>query len=444
VSHLRRVQELLPAPLTAQPDSTLLSLLNVFALEMDAADEDIERVRRSHWIETAETLEDAGKIGALLNIEPLPDEELALYRQRLLALARALLDGGTGPGEIRRFVWEYLTGAERAFGATLVPGLVRTVRFEDGYRTPEDRPNFQPLALVENPVRRRIGLTLAARGGRVPYLYRWVERNGGLDESVVELDVDGLFGDVTVNPILVNQTTGDLIGFRGVVKFGRTLRIRFTEGEDPAERRAAAELNGGDVTASLFSMEGFRPGVPFSPEDLDEQPRLPRLARGDNDWIFLSVAFFDLPGLNRTFYSIAGPALREAVFNETAFDEAVFPSGDKARVRMLWDETEPASFEVRVPWFLNAEARAPEERRLSLRVRDGLLHDLRRLHAAGVKARALFEPSRERQAMRERFRLGAKALPPETGPAGREEDFGVGGRFDESPLDRSRFEPGGE
>jgi len=438
MSHLRRMTEVLPPPLSIAPDSVLASLLDVLALEMDAFEEELEQVRRSHWIETVEMLDDARRLGALLGIAPLAREPLTLYRQRLLALARALLDGGTGPEEIERYVFEYVAGTQRASGATLVPGLERVVRFEDAYRPSTEVPAFRPLALVENPRRRRSSAVLAARGGKVPYLFRWREDNRGLDEAVVEIAIDGLAGGVTTNPILVNETTGDLIGFRGVVPFGQRLRIDLAEDAAPGERTALARLNG-NVTPALLSLGGFTPGIPFHPADLDEIPRLPRLARGANRWVYLSVGYFDLPSLDRTFFAIAGGSLREAVFNETAFDQSVFPSGAKARLALEWEETEPASFEVQVPAFATIEPPAAEDDRVSSQVREGLTHDLARLHAAGVRASLRFEPFAERQALADRCRLPVKILEPERGSAGSDAHFGVGARFDESPLDRSRF-----
>ncbi|MGC4084807.1 MAG: hypothetical protein QM736_22515 [Vicinamibacterales bacterium] len=285
----------------------------------------IERVRRTHWIRTTERLEEAEKLGALLDIPRLPGESLDLYRERLLAMAVARLHGATGPREIRQFVFDYVNAAEKALRATLVVGLHGT-SFDDAFERSATRPAFVPLAFVENGPLRRVSPVLAARGDLVPYLLRWRETNRGLDETVIDIDLRGLFGGRTAIPVVANLTTGQLIGYRDVLRFGQRLQIRPASAA-PGTRDAVATLNGRDVTSRLFSVSAFEQGVPFTLEQLDAVPQLPALARGANDWIYLQLAHFDVKGLDHAFLSMAGPALREAVFNDTAFDDALFSVG---------------------------------------------------------------------------------------------------------------------
>ncbi len=440
MSVVGRLRDLLPPPLTVEADSVLMRLLDVIALEAEAAHEDLERVRQTHWIRTAFRLEEAEQLGALLDIPRLPGEGLELYRERLLAMAVARLRGATGAGEIRRFLYDYLVAAEKALGATLVVGL-RETSFEKAYAASGERPAFRPLQFVENPVRRRVSPVLATRRNRAPYLLRWTETNKGLDETFAEFDLRGLFGGRTAVPILVNLTSGELIGFRDVLRFGQRLQIRLADGSDAGTRAAVATLDGNDVTRRTFSVDGFRLGVPFGPGDLDPAPRLPRLVRGPNEWIFLSVAHFDIKGLNRAFLAIADEKLREGVFDETAFNDALFPSGALAWLSMEWDETEPAAFEARVPRSVVVEpAGTGGSETPHALIERGVTDSLRRLHAAGVRSAVRFRPFAERQLQRDLFELPFRVFDPERGPTGTDRGATIGGRFGETRLGDSRFE----
>jgi hypothetical protein len=439
VSVVGRLRDLLPPPLTVDAASVLMQLLDVIALEAEAAHEDLERVRQTHWIRTTSRLEEAEKIGVLVDIPRLPGEGLELYRERLLAMAVARLRGATGAREIRRFLYDYLVAAEKALGATFVAGLTGTP-FERAYASSAERPLYRPLQLVENPVRRRVSPVLAARRHLAPYLFRWTETNQGLDDTCAELDIRGLFGGRTAVPVVVNLTSQELIGFRDVLRFGQRLRIRLAEGSDGVARVAAATIDGHDVTHKTFSVAGFRPGVPFGEGDLDPAARLPRLVRGPNEWIFLSVAHFDIKGLNRAFLAIADDRLYEGVFDETAFDDSLFPSGPLAWLSLEWDETEPAAFEAGVPRSVVVEpAGAAAEPPYEL-IERGVTDAMRRLHAAGVRGGVRFHPFVERQPQQERFELPFRVFDPERGPAGSDRGATIGGRFGETRLGDSRFE----
>ena len=172
MSHLSRMLDLLPPPYTIEPDSILSSVLDHIAIEMDAYQEDLDRYQRSHWINSVYALRDAEKLGALVGIKRLPWEDLPLFRDRLLALVVALLDGATGPRQIRRFVYDYLSKAETVLGSTFLPGLDQIGSAEDAYAVTSNRPRYRPLALIENPEIQRRSAARLAIDGKVPYLYR--------------------------------------------------------------------------------------------------------------------------------------------------------------------------------------------------------------------------------------------------------------------------------
>jgi hypothetical protein len=193
----------------------------------------------------------------------------------------------------------------------------------------------------------------------------------------------------------------------------------------------------------VFSVSGFRLGVPFTTADLDAAPLLPRLARGANELVYLSVGLYDVRGLDHVFYAIAGDELREGVFDATFFDRAVFPSGPVAHLELEWTETEPASFEVRVPRGVVVEAPElaglPEGRAYAL-VGGALAATVREIRAAGVRAAVLLEPFREEQAQRVRATVPFVVMPTERGPAGGGDELAVGARFDEAALGTGRLE----
>lgn len=447
MNFLTELLELLPPPYTVDERSVVGQLLNVFALEMEALQEDTEAMRQTHWIETASRIRDLEKLAQLVGIKRLEWENTRTFRARLIAVVTARLRGALGPEEIKEFVSDYLKRAEDSFSrkndaSSKVVFVLGLDKVDDPFAQPKAGSRFRPLALVENPKKVRFSKQLMAVSGRVPYLYRWKEKNLGLTETVATFEIRGLSGGRTAAPVLVNLTTGELIGYDGTVALGQTLMIEQSGKEDDS-RQAKATLNEMDVTASLFSVSKFIPGVPFKKEDFDAQPRLPRMVRGPNQWTFLSVGKFDLKGLNHFHFAIADDQLREGVFNKTFFDHALFPAGPVANLAMQWIETEPASFQVRIPWSLIIEPSgqalmnggSPHEL-----VAEGLRISLQQLHAAGVLAEIHFDPFVEQQPQKVRVVLPWKVLDPEKGPAGQHDRISFGAHFGESGFGDSYFE----
>jgi len=436
MSRLSHLLDLLPQPYTVEPDSVVSRLLNVVALEMDVFQEDLDRYQQTHWIDTVYRLKDAEKIGALMGIKRLPWEELAAYRERLLAMIAALRRGATGPKQLQQFVFDYVSSIERVLAATYVPGLRLCATFEDAYGPLRDHPQFRPLALVENPPRRRASTTLRANNGNVPCLFRWEETNGGLDDTTAEFAVTGTLQGTSV-PILLNEDAGELIGYKGRLRFGERLEIR-RKSADATDRSAVAMLDGRDASKALFTAHGFEMGMPLGADTLDATPRLPALVRGKNRWIFLAIGIYDIPGLNHFFFGMPDGELREGVFDETRFDHALFPSGTVAQLGMEWVETEPASLEVRIPRYVVVEPGDSKPRHDQ--VADALRDAIIRLHAAGVRAQVLLVPFVEEQRQETRFSIPIKVRDPETGSAGRQDTMTSGGRFGDTALGDSRFE----
>jgi hypothetical protein len=440
VTTLERILDVLPPPYTADPASLLGRLLNVLALEAEAYQEDLEVLRRTHWVDLAERLADLEKLGALVGTARLSWETPEMFRSRLHATVDARLHGAVDPASIEGFVYSYLRGAEIGLGSTFVPGLPTGGDAAEAFGPRSGHPGYRPLGLVENPSRLRTSGSLAALAGRVPYLFRWQEDNRGLAETVPTFTVTGLPGGRTAGPLLANLTTGDLIGYSGVLRVGQRLVLLPAAGD--GTRGAAASLDGRDVTGRMFSVSGFRMGVPFEPADADPEPQLPRMARGTNAWVFLSVGRYDVEGLDNVFYAIADEALREAAFDQTAFDESLFPRGPVAALAMEWTEAEPASFEVHVPRYLVAESpeTAASDATVYEELGGAIETTVQELRAAGVRATVRFDPFAETQDQRVSVRLPWMVIPPEAGPVGLERDVSLSGQFGQARFTDSRFE----
>lgn len=434
---LDRIIDSLPPPYAQERDSVAGMLLDDVAVELDAVQEDLDRLGRTHWVKLVYRLGDLEKLAALAGVKRIPGETVDSFRVRLLALVAARLHGAVGVAEIKTFVHDYLGGAETALRSTFVPGLSRYTS-DGSFETHADDPRFRPLGLVENPQRTRRSATLAASRGRLPYLYRWEERNTGLEDTVARFAITGLSGGRTAVPLVVNLTTGDLVGYQGVLAVGQRLELNVGAG-----RLLVATIDGRDVTDRVFSVSGFRLGVPFDPPDRDAQPQLPRLQRGANAFAFLSVGLYDVKGLDHVFFAIADEALREGAYDDTFFDDAVFPSGPVAAVEMEWTEVEPASFEVHVPRYVviaAPEVAAAEGAPVHELVAEALRETIADIHAAGVRAQVLFDPFRETQAQVVHATVPWVTTPPELGLSGEGETLDFGGRFGESGLSTSRFE----
>lgn len=440
MSALDRVLEVLPPIYGVAPDSILTQLLNVLALELDVLQEDIERMRRTHWVNFVYQLEDLEKLAALVGVKRQPWETLPIFRIRLLAHIKALLKGALGPNEIKSFVYDYLRGVADALpGLTFVPGLL-TLTAEQAFRPDPQRPLLRSMALVENPPQLRRSAALLAISGRVPYLYRWEEHNRGLDETLTRFGISGRSEGRTAAPVLANLTTGDLIGYAGKLELGQTLLVA-PAGDPATPRLAKATIDDQDVTSRLYSVSGFRLGVPIRKEDQDLQPLTPRLARGANQWVFLAVGLYNVEGLDHFFFAFADDQLREGAFDTTLFDHALFPSGPVAGLTMEWIEVEPASFEVQVPHHLVVEPlQTGEAERPAQQVADVLRTEVLELRGAGIRAQVRFVPFVEQQRQQVRVHYGWKFLPPEVAPTGRNERVSFGARFGETSLNGSRLE----
>ena len=438
MSFLAAMLDLLPMPYTQRADSTLSGLLGAFAVEMEAFAEDTDRMRRTHWVETAYRLDDLAKIGALVGVPVLAWEDLEAYRARLVATVIARLAGSVGPLEIKGFLVDYLQRAQQAFGgATFLPGIDAFADPAAAFAPPQSG-HYRPPQLVEYPAVRRGSRALAAGGNRVTYLFRWSDSNGGLDASVATFRIAGFTGSRTAVPIVFNRTTGDALMYRDVVRTGALLEIG-DAGAGPGDRRKArATVGGKDVTAKLFSSSRLQLGGAYDSASLDPVPLLPRMVRGPNDWIYLSAGFYGVRGLDEFYFWLAGADLRQGAFDTTSFDHALFATDAACRLEMWWDETQPATFELRVP---RTYVIVPHGAGASYdEVSGALALSVDELRAAGVRGSVRFMPFAEVQAQSVRAQVPFVHLDPENGSAGTRDRLGFNAAFGRPALDTARFE----
>ena len=91
MTSLDRILEVLPPPYTVAQTSTLAQLLGVIALEAETYQEDLEVLRRTHWVDFADRLVDLVKLGALVGVSALSWETPAMFRSRLHAMFAHLI-----------------------------------------------------------------------------------------------------------------------------------------------------------------------------------------------------------------------------------------------------------------------------------------------------------------------------------------------------------------
>jgi hypothetical protein len=182
----------------------------------------------------------------------------------------------------------------------------------------------------------------------------------------------------------------------------------------------------------------FPPNPRLRAKDLDTEPRVPMVRRGDNEWMYLSAGLLGIRGVDRTFLAFADDVMRKAAFDASTFDRAIFPVGPVVTIELTWIEREPASFEVRVPNGLTVEpaGRTP----LAGSVAAALASSIGDLRAAGVTAALILLPFVEVQTHRPSLRLSWIVLPAEGAPAGTSAGFTVGGRFDDTAFGSTLFE----
>jgi hypothetical protein len=424
MNRLDNMLERLPPPMRIESGSLLWQVLQIVGNQLDAFDEDLDRVQRSHWIATAFDRIDLEKLGALFEIPALAWEPDELYRERLLATIAARLEGAVSGESLMKVVGRLQGAADEALA--LAPVLERGAKRRQ---------------LIEFPAMRLHSRALRDRKGLVQPLDKIDLVNEGLLPTRLSGAVFGVRGGKTCVPTLINLTTGDVLCYLGRVPCGSMLKLGFT-GSDPSWR-ATAELDGIDVSDRLVSGSGYASGqnIPLQAE----QPAKPiTLARGRNQLWFLPLGIFDRPGFDSSVFSSPDPALTQGRWDASepavVFDQALFFQDPAAALDLWWDELRPARFDIVV-------SAMGERREAGLRAqpeldRDRLLAILRQtvglLRAAAVDGRVRTKAIAELARSRDRLTV----LRPDAGLESNPQTIelaALGALFDFTAKDGARF-----
>ncbi len=243
----------LPPIYTIQAGTVLERLIALLANQQEVYDEDMQRVQRSHWIDTAFDREDLSKLGALFEVPAMPWEPDYLYRTRLRATVAARLRGAVTRDVLEFVVRQILDGVLESLGANYMGAS--TGPFHSGPGADWRKPAFVEFP----PVTRRAGALVQARG-LLRALDKVTLRNLGLKPVPLQGSIRGLAGGTCMVPVLVNLTTQMVMAYIGDIPCGQELRF----GADD-DGKLVARLNGQDVRDRIYTATGFVAGAEFSP-----------------------------------------------------------------------------------------------------------------------------------------------------------------------------------
>ena len=436
MSRLAPMLDRLPPPLRADGRGMLAQFLAVPDAEMARYDEDIDRVRRSHFVETAFDRMDVARLAALFDMAPADWEPTALFRIRLLRTIAARLKGAVTRAPLDELMTALLDAAQQALGTRY--GDRAPSAYGRVFRDPAAAPRQGAPIFREFPPQQARDRTLMQRGGRMRPLDRITLTNRGLFAAPLEGIVRGLRGGRTAVPLLANLRTGRVAVYRGVVPCGGELRLGVAAGA------LTATLDGSDVSDRLMTATGFAPGAPL-PLPVEPEPRPLLLEPGRNDIWFLPLALYGERILDRAALAMPDLEIRLGVFGApdtpgTDFDNSLFEEPASAALDLFWQEAAPASFRFEVP--AGAVRRDASETGDRLAERASLLaamqDALRLLRAAGTNGQVRFAAIAETQLQRDLGRAINPFLPPDTQPS----DVrlaGVTAIFDETAREGGRF-----
>ena len=275
--------------------SVIYNFLLAFGWRLEEAQRDLFRIMRSHWVDTAFG-RDLDKLASIFMLKRRPGETDSAFRRR-----------------IKRAILDYKGG-----------GTVATIL--SAVRTLLELPEDYPIEIIENPLQ-SFREEFEVRTGD-----SWVMSSRGIEDSVPKIKLEVL-GPRVVNPTILNLTTGESVGFKGVLKENDVLEFS----ED------GLYLNGLDVTDKLVGSKKFI------------------LYRRKCE-----IRYYE--ELEKKI----------GVFDQALFDESIFAIGiSKVRLIFTWEAKLPATFKLRLP------KRVVERQGVSL---DEIYNVVNFVKAAGVRA----------------------------------------------------------
>jgi hypothetical protein len=429
----------LPPIYDVRQGSLLERFMSVFALALAAFDEDMDRVQRSHWVDTAFDIADLSALGALFDVPRAEWEGIELYRERLKAMIAARFKGANTIDVIEQVLLRILIGVETELGDRYIAlpkrealGMPWMARGED--RSPA-RGRF-----VEFPIRRARSPALRGRNALQQPLGRFELVNRGLDATPLQGRIQGVAGMKTAVPVLVNLTTGGILLYADLLECGQRLELGVDD-----EGVLTAHVGDRDVIDKMWTGEGFEPGARFAPVRPDPEPQPLRLVRGKNDLWFFPLGLYDVRGLDSAVFASPSADLRQGRYAGpdaagTAFDASLFEQTPAVSLDLWWQERAPATFRVDIAAGAvvrnrSRPGRDTETQRAQL---FALLEDMVDvLRAAGVDGQVAALPLREEQRLASR----ATVIRPNKETQRMESALsGVSALFDTTAIDGARME----
>jgi hypothetical protein len=300
-----RLVDLFPAAYAAGERASLLfKLLDAVGAELMAADEAVKRLLKSHWVDYADGPA-LDRLGAIYGVarrrlhDGAVEESDDLFRRRLRSVVPLFTGGGTVPaikGAVRSALGLPFVLRDLHLPAALERDLDLLVDVQEFPPAPE-RVVFDTVALVGD-ASELVAVTAAPSVAEAFPRIEWTFGGSGRRLSVERLDVhQGV------------ESAGELL-----VPPGATLVLSAGPGG-----ALSAVLDGKDVTASFTGLGGGA-------------ARLPAVPPGGCQWRFRAGgSLFDLSG-----------------FGEETFGPPSF------RVELRWLRGQPLTFDVVVPYFLQA------------------------------------------------------------------------------------------
>jgi hypothetical protein len=441
MNRLEATLQRLPPIYNIEPGSLLYQFMALFANSMAAYDEDMNRVQRSHWIDSAFDRMDLVKLGALFDIPAAPWEPPHLYRTRLKATITARLRGAVSRDVLELVLVHIIDGVQQALGTRYfeLPTTVGAGR--SVFHTGASEDPLQP-AFIEFPKQRRRSPELTHTKGLFRALSKFTLTNRGLHPVALQGVIRGVTGRVTTVPVLVNLTNGQVLTYVGDLPCGYELRL----GVD-REGRITARLGDEDVKERVYTGQGFIPGEKFTLAIPDPEPLPLRLERGDNQLWYFPLALFDEKILNAGVYGMPALDLQHGRFGQrdpeqsgTLFDKSLFEQLPGVSLDLWWDEDAAASFRFEIPaGVIRREANregdleADQTRLFAL-----LQQTIDLLRAAAVDGRVVPRPLQETQTLEDRVRV---LDPTHVRDEMRMESrlSGLSALFDQSAREGSRF-----
>ncbi len=424
MTHLQAMIERLPH--LYRDGAHVRELLSLAALQLEILDEDAREVQRAHWFDSALELDEAAQLAEILDIQIQEWQGLGEFRAWVHAFRNARLqEGSVTVNAIRRFIQEYSRAYQSAVEIELIPGL------ENWSDIPETgKPFFD-----ENP-----NLFRHHRippGGRVEPLQQFTIEQKGLDSTPAGFLLIGLAKEQEFIPVIANNSNGSALVFRGTVKTGQRLWLI-----PEKDGSLSATLEQEDVTKRLYSINDFVPGKAWGLADMTTPAQTINLERGSNSLWFFPLAHYDERGLDRFLFSLPDTRMQQGRFGSSTFNHALFYQAPAVVLYTLWHESQPATFNVRLPaGALKNKANRIEESLGEMdRLNFSLNSGVKQLAAAGIKNSVTLEVMQETQPLGDFLTTVIPIKIQDTGPTGVGEVTDSGGVFSVTDFENSTFE----